>query len=208
MFNMPWIVLPGVVKLIVFAIGLVALFSVVRFLRLTFLLYRYRFSAWRGNPAPCVSGTRIAEFVLGGRFAGNPEPETILSICRSAAATRTDGLGQSEVVFTYLFETCSSDIASTKHASALTLLLCIPLLASGAFGTFMYFCGPSQSGTLSCWVRTIDQLLLLLTFGVAVSAVLYFPSIFFAWTLSNREARWKYLRHSVKLRVSVSDGNP
>jgi hypothetical protein len=94
--------------------------------------------------------------------------------------------------FLFLWEQCYADVASTRRAGRLTVLLSLVMIAYAAFPTYSLAYNNTNRPGFLAMLLTADELLALLALGLSLAALLYSISSFFERALAQRMARWKY----------------
>jgi len=192
-----WIIQPLIVRLFFLALFMVGMIAMLRFTILAWRLYgspRKRFF-----PATILTGgvdaNILARSALANRLSledleKHPNPKLLGDGVSGEASLRLLRVAESR--FVYLWESCRSDITSTKRACVLALLLSFTMVASGAYPTYFLCYNNSRYSGSYCLIVTGERLLDDLWLGLTLCVILYALSSHFERALAQRMTSWRY----------------
>lgn len=188
-------------KLFVLFLFVAVCIILVRMTRLAWCLWslrtRQEFSSFGTSDAES-----IAKAALRGLFKREP------TVSDRESIFKVDCI---ETRFLYLWETCQAKVQSTKTLAGLTFILSFSVAALGCFNICTGL-KTEESAGIAAVAGAGQEIFMLLTIGLCVSAFFYALSLLFEVTLARRRRDWSYLRARIREGFSSKqqqyDGSP
>ena len=186
MFVALWDLEPNVVRILAVVIIGVFLVAAARYTRLAFRLYR--------------PGQR--QRLLDKIAQGPPDPEVaaafaLLSPWLPGAGVQIQGsedaVNRGQAEFSYVWGRCNLEVQSGRRAFVETLMLTMVAAIFSILPTFAGPCNNPNAVDLFCIFHGLGPSLILLSWGIFLSSVLYSAAMFFERVLQRRKLAWNIL---------------